>query len=153
MNQIDKVKFEFPNNENVRATLYVMEALALCLGYGMTRLIEATSIPQAKLEIKDVQESSKMALALVYDTGLTIVSIKDSSSNTTSNIVNQFIASMEPELRMNPYDTTVSAYVPYHKTGSGPWANIKFELFRFNEQGLPVPFAWTIMSKMNGVFD
>lgn len=151
----NKFKFGFPNNENVRATLYVTEALALRLGYGMTRSIEATSIPQAKLEIKDVQESSKMALALVYDTGLTIVSIKDSSSNTTSNIDNQFMASMEPEspgiLRMNPCDTTVSAYVPYHKTGSGPWANIKFELFRFNEQGLPVPFAWTIMSKMNGV--
>lgn len=148
-------QFGFPVNDNLRATLYVSEPLALRLGYGMVRSIESHNQPKPKLEVRDIKESTKMALALAYDTGLVIVSVKDSSSNTTSNIDNQFMASLEPEhpgvLKMIPCESTVGVFVPYHKTGSGPYANIKFELFRFNEAGHPIEFAWKTGAFLNGV--
>lgn len=150
-----KFKFGFPNNSDLRATLYVSQALALRMGYGMVRSIESQSEPQSILEIRDIKESSKMALALVLDTGLVIVSVKDLSSNTTSNIENQFMASLEPKhpgiLKMKACETNVGVFVPYYKTGSGAYSNIQFELFRFNEHGQPIKFAWKIGATVMGV--
>ena len=147
--------FNFPNNDAVRARLYVTPALAFRLGYGLVRHIDATSRPETKPEVTDIKELTKMALALVFDTGLVVVSLNNSSSNTTSNIDNLFMADLDPQppgvLKMIGCDPTSLVQVPSYMTGSGASAAVSFVLSRFNEQGKPEPFAWKTGGYVNGV--
>ena len=150
-------QFGFPNNVNARATMHMTPSLAMRMGYGLNRQITSSSVPQPVPEMRDIKESERMSLALVYDTGLVVVSLSKSSSNTTSNIDNQFMASLEPEppgvLKMAyNCESTSLVQVPFHKTGSCASAFVTFDLSRFNEAGIPIPFAWKTGAYVNGTF-
>lgn len=92
-----KFTFVFPDNRAIRLTLVVPTYIGHVLGYGHVSAIQSKMSNVAYPTDVDIADVEKTARVLVYDAGLVVISLDETSSQQTYQFTNTFMALLEPE--------------------------------------------------------
>lgn len=143
-----KVSLHFPNNADIYVRVFLSSKVMRQLGYDMSHreFIDHRSVPSAVVSLTlDTGNFEKKARALVYDTGMVVVSMNDQMGGAACNSQHDLttMATLEPEYRgvlrnrPSPIDSPqvfLSSINP----------DMHFLLHRFNDKNKKFPLGWPV---------
>jgi hypothetical protein len=144
-----KFKFNYPNNPGININVFVPPYVSHSLGYGHVSVIrpDMTNVPYPEdVDIKDVEKTARV---LVYDAGLVVVSLDESSSQKTHQFTNTFMALLEPEFS-GVLKTPLLLDLPLVPVSKFR-KQLTFVLSRFSEQNQPTPLDWKVGAYIRGM--
>lgn len=144
-----KFNIVYPTNPGITINIIVPPYIGHNLGYGHVSIIRPTmtNVPYPKeVNIKDVEKTARV---LVYDAGLVVVSLDESSSQKTHQFTNTFMALLEPEFS-GVLKSPLMIDMPF-VTVSKFRKQLTFVLSRFSERNQPTPLDWKVGAYIRGM--
>jgi hypothetical protein len=141
-------KFAFPENPGLKIVIKLQVPLVYRLGYGLRERIRKED--EASPMATDVnQELDKKARTLVFDTGMTIITMDNTGNNYTLGFNDEMMSVLYPKdpgvLESHP-NVRPDIYPP--NTGTN---ELTFSIWRFSENCSPIPISWNTGGYLDGV--
>lgn len=144
-----KFNLVFPENRAIRVTLIVPPYIGHMLGYGHVSNITSkmSNVPYpTDLDIEDVEKTARV---LVYDAGMVVISLDETSSQQTYQFTNTFMALLEPEFS-GVLKTPLMMDLPFVPVSQFR-KQLTFVLSRFSERNQPTPLDWKVGAYVRGM--
>lgn len=153
-----KFWFAYPNSQDLDVAVECEPQLAHRMGYGMETEINKHMKPLAMGDKTNMEDALKLALALVYDTGLVVCTLDQASSNNASGSLDQYMAALFPRqsgvlAKAEAFfqSSEVPMALPQVMSGAGGKVPVQFRLLRsYNDQTMS-DFAWSCDAYIEGV--
>ncbi len=160
-----KFSFSFPEESDVVVVSIVCDPeFSHRLGFGYGTLITKGMSAEAQRDKNSVKDSQLGALAVVYDTGPIICQLDQTSSNTTSGLIDKTVASLYPNrsgtLRMPPESCSCALHsrssassfgISINTHSMGAYYPVRFHLMRIYDDGSRSDFQWNCDSFAYGM--
>jgi hypothetical protein len=140
--------FVFPNNVGLPIKLRMPTELTERLGFNIVGEIGATRARGLPVDdAPDFDNAMAKARALVFDTGMVVVSDENSRSMMTADMYENFVANLMPHsdgvLKLSSFsDTRPKMRLPSVFTGSSDKIPASFRLHRYFDNGNRVSLQW-----------
>lgn len=138
--------FNFPESDNASIKIACVPDFALRLGYGQeTFIVKGMQATSQKRE-NTIIDAHYKALAMVYDTGLVICTLDNTSSNTTSGSDNEFMTALYPQMSglvvMPEGGISHAVHLNLLKQSTAAFVPITFRLLRIYENEKCANLIW-----------
>ena len=139
-------KFRFPVDDNVKIRIKVPLSLARRLGYGERDLIEKQHVPDAIAD-EDGSDYEQRARTLVFDTGLTAVTLDQRGSYGSYGLENELMAVLFPQDPgiLKAQSKCASQLTSHHGD------ELTFSIWRISEDNQSIPLSWKCGAYVEGL--
>ena len=151
-----KFKFTLPNKRLV-VSVHCDSRLADRLGYGPVSVIAHGTDPMAAVEKDSKIDADALSRALVWDTGMAIVTMDSSSAINTIGLSGQLMATLLPkdppgilQMNFNSQDEEAAARAP-STVSSQEMVPLKFNIYTMGKNSSVVPLQWPVNCYVGGV--
>ena len=140
-------KFQFPVAENVKVKVKIPQELSQRLGYGQRDFIEKENVPEPAV-VDDNTELEQKARTLVFDTGLTTITLDHRGNHYSYGVQDELMAVLYPrdpgilESRSSLYSSEIPSIHGDELT---------FSIWRFSEDNKTIPLSWKCGAYVEGL--
>ena len=141
-------KFSFPENPGLKIVIRLSAPLVYRLGYGYGERIRKENA--ATSMATDVNEElSQKSQTLVFDTGMTIITMDNTGNNCTFGFQDEVMSVLYPKKPgiLESHPNVTPSVVPFC-TGTN---ELSFTIWRFSENNTPIPLSWKTGGYLDGV--
>ena len=139
-------KFKFPTDNSIKIKVKVPPALATRLGYGEVDFIEKENVPEATT-VDDGSDYEQKARTMVFDTGLTAITLDQRGSYGSYGLENELMAVLYPR---DP-GILVARSLCSLPISSYHGDELTFSIWRISEDNQTIPLTWKCGAYVEGL--
>lgn len=140
-------KFKFPSDNDIDIEVKISKTLSKRLGYGEKQLIDEETVAEKIVE-EDNSELEEKARTLVFDTGMTTITMDHRGNHYSHGVEDELVAVLCPkhsgilEFQSSFWSSKISSHQSDELT---------FSILRFSEDNKTIPLSWKCKAYVEGL--